>query len=185
MVFLPDNGLAGGWGTVLCRDTACIMIKPLFAWLLLSASLCIVLIKKQSETWPELAVVTPPPNPPQPESSVSFHVPTSLLFVSVPEVFGNHFPLVSLSHSLSPAFWWWGVSSMVCFEWLAVSLAVISYVTVLQKSFVFPHAESVASRIKLGLWFQGVTPSRPPHPQTNSIMITHWYGRGCQTDGPQ
>lgn len=90
---------------MLRRDTACIMIKPLFARLLLSASLCIVLIKKQSETWPELAAVTPPPNRPQPESSVSFYVPTSLLFVSLPEVFGTYFPLVSLSHSLSFPFY--------------------------------------------------------------------------------
>ncbi len=105
MVFLSDNGLASGWGTVLCRDTACIMIKPLFAWLLLCASLCIVQIKNslrpgQSWLW-SLRLSAPP----QPKSSVPFYVPTSSLFVSLPEVFGHHSPSVSLSHSLSLPFY--------------------------------------------------------------------------------
>ncbi len=105
MVFLSDNGLAGGWGTVLCRDTACIMIKPLFAWLLLCASLCIVQIKnslRPGQSWLRSLRLSAPP---QPKSSVPFYVLTSSLFVSLPEVFGHHFPSVSLSHSLSLPFY--------------------------------------------------------------------------------
>ncbi len=59
----------------------------------------------------------------------------------------------------------------MCFDWLTGSLAVIWYVTVLHKSFVFPHAESVASRIKPGLLFQGVTP--PSHTSTNQFHYDH------------
>ena len=68
--------------------------------------------------------------------------------------------------------WWWGVSSLVCFEWLIVSLAVIWYVTVLHKSFVSPHAESVASRIKPRILFQGVT-TPPSDTSTNQFHYDH------------
>lgn len=47
-----------------------------------------------------LAAVAPSPSrPPQPKRSVPFYVPTLSLFVFLPEVFGNHFPLFSLSLS--------------------------------------------------------------------------------------
>lgn len=171
MVFFWDNGLADGWGTVLCRDTAC--IKLLFAWLLISASLCTVLVEnnlRPGQSWPWSL-----PAPPPPKRSVPFHVPTLSHFASLPEVFGNHFPLYLfpiLFPFLSTPFlkimvfhpWW-------CYEWLALSLAVIWYATVLHKSFVFPHAESVACRIKLGLLFRGVT--NLSHTSTNQFHYDH------------
>ena len=105
MVFLSDNGLAGGWGTALCRDTACIMTKPLFAWLLLvSASLCIVLIENKlrpGQSWPW----SPRLQAPCSQSALSlFMSPHCHALYHLPEVFGKHFPLFPLSRSLSPPF---------------------------------------------------------------------------------
>jgi len=105
MVFLTDNGVAGRWATALCRDTACITIKPLFARLLVSASLCIVLIessRRPGQSWPR------PLRLPALHSHTAlshFMSPALLLFVCLPEVFGNHFPWFSLSHFLSPPFY--------------------------------------------------------------------------------
>lgn len=130
--------------------------------------------------------------PVRPKRSVPFLCPHIFALCVPARGLWKPFPLIlSYLFSFSSFLllsWWWGVSSLVCFEWLIVSLAVIWYVTVLHKSFVSPHAESVASRIKPRILFQGVTnpppPVRPTHPQTNSIMITDWYGRACQTGAP-
>lgn len=154
MIFLLDISLAGGWGSALCKDTAFIKALLRGCWYLQA-----------------LVLVAPNPQP------LVFHP------FSFPHILYAHqrcletispcslFLILFLS-ALFPVImvfrlWWY-------YEWLALSLAVIWYATVLHKSFVFPHAESVASRIKPVLQFLRSKNPCPTHPQTNPIMTTDW-----------
>lgn len=81
------------------------------------------------------------------------------LSLSLSRLLSKPFPMIMVFHP------WW------CFEWLALSLAVIWYSTVLHKSFVFLYAESVACRIKLLPLFRGVT--TPSYTSTDQFHYEH------------